>query len=83
MLFNAFSFFTLLFVKNKFSYFTFLYLNKTANRNCKYKCIRLVSVRSVFFNRAVFLMESTLNIIIIIKRDDLLLILNVLFNECL
>ncbi len=34
-------------------------------------------------NRAVFLMESTLNIIIIIKKDDLLLILNVLFNECL
>ncbi len=70
-------------LKNKFSYFTFLYLNKTANRNCKDKCIRLVSVRSVSFNRAVFLMESTLNIIIITKRDDLLLILNILFNECL
>ncbi len=40
-------------------------------------------MRSVFFNRAVFLMESTLNIIIIIKINDLLLILNVLFNECL
>ncbi len=35
-----------------------------------------------FFNRAVFLMESTLNIIIITKKG-LLLILNVLFNECL
>ncbi len=34
----------------------------------------------VFFNRAVFLMESTLNIIIIIQRDDLLLILNDFFN---
>ncbi len=79
MLFNAFSFFTLLFVKNKFSYFTFLDLNKTANRNCKDKCIS--RVRSVFFNRAVFLMESIINIII--KIDDLLLILNVLFNECL
>ncbi len=45
---------------------------------------KCVSVRSmIFFNRAVFLMESTLNIIIIIKRDDLLLILNGLFNECL
>ncbi len=42
MLFNAFSFFTLLFVKNKFSYFTFLDLNKTANRNCKDKCISRV-----------------------------------------
>ncbi len=81
MLFNAFSFFTLLFVKNKFSYFTFLDLNKTANRNCKDKCISRVSVRSVFFNKAVFLMESIINIII--KIDDLLLILNVLFNECL
>ncbi len=28
-------------------------------------------------------MESIINIIIIIKRDDLLLIRNVLFNECL
>ncbi len=54
-------------LKNKFSYFTFLYLNKTANRNCKDKCISHVSVRSVFFNRAVFLMESIINIIIIIK----------------
>ncbi len=43
MLFNTFfSFFTLLFVKNKFSYFTFLDLNKTANRNCKDKCISRV-----------------------------------------
>ncbi len=38
-------------------------------------------MRSGFFNRAVFLMESIINIII--KIDDLLLILNVLFNECL
>ncbi len=43
MLFNTFFlFFTLLFVKNKFSYFTFLDLNKTANRNCKDKCISRV-----------------------------------------
>ncbi len=49
MLFSAFSFFTLLFVKNKFSYFTFLYLNKTANRNCKDKCISHVSVKSFLF----------------------------------
>ncbi len=77
MLFSAFSFLHYCLLKNKFSYFTFLYLNKTANRNCKDKCISHVSVRSVFFNRAVFLMES---IIHMIKRDDLLLILNVLFN---
>ncbi len=49
--------------------------------NCKDEC---VSVRCMFFfsfNRAVFLMTSTINIII--KRDNLLLILNVLFNYCL
>ncbi len=40
-------------------------------------------VEVFFFNRAVFLMESIINIIIIIKCDDLLLILNVLFNGCL
>ncbi len=44
MLFSAFSVFTLMFVKKKFSYFTFLYLNKTANRNCK------DIVRSMFFS---------------------------------
>ncbi len=43
---------------------------------------RAVRISYLFiFNRAVFLMESI--IIIIIKCDDLLLILNVLFNECL
>ncbi len=74
--------------KKYFSCFMFLnvtlYLNRTTNRNCKDKCVSHVSVRSMFFfNRDVFLMESTITIIIITKRDDLLLILNVLFNECL
>ncbi len=63
--------------QNRFSYWT-------GNRNCKDKRFSHVSVRSMFFfYRAVFLMESIINIIIIIKRDDLLLILNKLFNECL
>jgi len=60
-------------IKKGFSYWT-------GNRNCKDKCISHVVWEVCFFNRAVFLMESTLNIIILTKRDDLLLILNVLFN---
>ncbi len=74
MLLSFLSFYTFMFAKkkkNSFSYWT---------GNCKDK---YVSVRSMFFNRAVFLMESTLNIIILTKRDDLLLILNILFSECL
>ncbi len=84
MLFSAFSFLTFLFVKKKEFYLLYvLYLNRTANRNCKDRCVSHVSLRRMFFNRAVFLMESTLNIIIITKRDYLLLILNDFFNECL